>query len=202
MNTPGAERISSGSHSVRPPGIRSRLSGPLVTIAAVSFAAGIVSGGVSYADRSPHREAHVAGTAAWWPHLVLFVLAVAFTVVVLRRRTRSHDLLLLAPVGSRAAQRFGRTLLSAGRHPTAALRLLIGLVPTAMLVYGAWRIGDQILGGLDPNFTVNAWGGPSYLGAMACHYLDGALIMAASAGLLNLLLLPAEEPGPVELNLG
>ncbi|WP_280382388.1 hypothetical protein [Nocardia wallacei] len=49
------------------------------------------------------------------------------------------------------------------------------------------------MAGLDPNFTVDAWGGPGYLGAMACHYLDGALLMAAAAGLLHVLLLPVED---------
>lgn len=188
MQTPHAERISSGSGHARP-----RLSGPAVSIAAVSFAAGIASGGISYINRSPHREAHVAGTAAWWPHLALFVLAVALVIVVVRRSPRPVDV-LLAPLGSRAAQRLRRTLSAARRHPTAVLRLLIGLLPLVILVYSPWRIGEQILGGLDPNFTVNAWGGPSYLGAMACHYLDATLLMAAAAGLLHLLLLPAAKP--------
>ncbi|QIS13757.1 hypothetical protein [Nocardia arthritidis] len=189
MKTPRAERISSGFDRVRPP--RSRPSGPLVAVAVVSFAAGIVSGGISYANRSAHREAHVAGTAAWWPHLALLVFAVVLVVVVTRRAARPAGL-LLAPLGSPAAQRLRHTLAATRRHPTAALRLLVGIVPMAILVYSPWRIGEQILGGLDPNFTANAWGGPSYLGAMACHYLDAALLMAASAGLLNLLLLPAE----------
>lgn len=57
-----------------------------------------------------------------------------------------------------------------------------------MLLYTPWRIGEQILAGLDPNFTVNAWGGPTYLGAMACHYLDGILMAAAAASVLQLLL--------------
>ena len=55
----------------------------------------------------------------------------------------------------------------------------------------ASRIGEQVTGGLDPNFTVNAWGGPTYLGAMACHYLDAALMIAVSAWLLNMILPPA-----------
>jgi hypothetical protein len=38
--------------------------------------------------------------------------------------------------------------------------------------------------------TVNAWGGPSYLGAMACHYLDCFLMVAAATWVLNRILLP------------
>ena len=43
-------------------------------------------------------------------------------------------------------------------------------------------------GGLDPNFTVNAWGGPSYAGALACHYLDLFLLAAGAAWLMDRIL--------------
>jgi hypothetical protein len=66
----------------------------------------------------------------------------------------------------------------------AALPLL------TIIAYNFWRAGDQVTGGLDPNFTVNAWGGPTYVGAMACHYLDGVLMIAVSAWLLHTVLLP------------
>ncbi|MEV0251699.1 hypothetical protein AB0H76_34275 [Nocardia sp. NPDC050712] len=188
MNTQGSEHIRSTARLGDSTRIRSRLSAPLVAITVASFAAGVVSGGIHYLQRSPHREMHVDGTAAWGPHLVLLVLAViAFGVV--RRRTHSDARFLLAPVSAAASKRLVHTLSAVFRHPTALLRLLLALVPVALLVYSPWRIGMQILAGLDPNFTVNAWGGPSYLGAMACHYLDAVLLMAAAAGLLNLLLL-------------
>ncbi|NNH75424.1 hypothetical protein HLB23_37200 [Nocardia uniformis] len=152
---------------------------------------------MSYLQRSPHREAYVGGTAAWGPHLVLFVLAVIAAGVVWRhRRADPGGLLLLAPLGVTAAKRLERTVSSVFRHPTALLRLLIAIVPMAILVYSPWRIGQQIFAGLDPNFTVDAWGGPTYLGALACHYLDAAVLMAAAAGLLNLLLLPAAPRPP------
>ena len=69
------------------------------------------------------------------------------------------------------------------------------LPPLAVIGYSFWRVGEQVTGGLDPNFTVNAWGGPTYLGAMACHYLDAALIIAVSAWLLDKILLPAAAAG-------
>ncbi|WP_338759097.1 hypothetical protein V7968_29295 [Nocardia vulneris] len=170
-----------------------RLSRPLLGLAAISFAAGLISGGVIYLDRSPQPQAHVAGTAAWGPHLGLFVLAVA-SVTYLIRRHGLPSTALLAPVSPGAAQRLTRTVRSIPRHPTALLRLLLAVIPLAVLVYSPYRIGVQILAGLDPNFTANAWGGPSYPGAMACHYLDAALLIAGSAYLLHRLLLPA-EPG-------
>ncbi|WP_227997831.1 hypothetical protein [Nocardia australiensis] len=192
MNPHDIEHIRYDSRRGRHDGVRRKLSRSLVIIATTSLTAGVVSGGVRYLNRSPHHEPHYEGTAAWWPHVVLFALTVA-AIVVLRRRGIHPGSLLLAPLGTTAARRLAHTLRSACRHPSAVARLLIGILPMAMLVYGPYRSGMQILGGLDPNFTVNAWGGPTYLGAMACHYLDGALLMAVAAGLLNLLLLPADK---------
>ena len=42
--------------------------------------------------------------------------------------------------------------------------------------------------------AVNAWGGPTYLGAMACHYLDIALIVGFSGWLLDKILPQAARP--------
>jgi hypothetical protein len=159
MVAASAQALSSSTHGNRRP----RLSRPLVTVAAVSFGAGIASGGVAYAHRSAHRTAHVAGTAAWGPHLLLLLLAVLVTATLVRRGAGLAEL-LCAPLGSRAAQRLRHTLASAAHHPTAAIRLLIGLLPAALLGYIPWRAGLQILAGLDPNFTANAWAAPATSG--------------------------------------
>ncbi|MFJ4654961.1 hypothetical protein ACIP5Y_27115 [Nocardia sp. NPDC088792] len=196
-----AYRPGTGMNSTRPEPfspthrhttVRSRLSRPLTALAAFSVTAGVVSGGISYAMRSSQREAHVAGTAAWWQHLIVLLLAVVIIVVLARRGFRPAD--LLAPLTSHAAQRLRATAKAAAHHPGAALRLLLGLLPLVILVYMPWRIGEQVLGGLDPNFIANAWGGPGYFGAMACHYMDCVLLMGVSAGLLHVLLLPAGSP--------
>lgn len=52
-------------------------------------------------------------------------------------------------------------------------------------------MGMQVTGGLDPNATVNAWGGPTYLGALLARWLDGIVSFYAAAFLLSCLLLPA-----------
>ncbi|MEV6559507.1 hypothetical protein AB0M22_27575 [Nocardia sp. NPDC051756] len=185
-----------GSRARRLPAdhIRTRLSRPLLVITAVSLTAGIATGGLSYLNRSADQENHVDGTAAWGIHVFLLAATIALTVVAIRRRgTPAFIAMLLSPLSTTAAQRLIRTLRSILNHPTALLRLIVGFLPIALLIYSPFRIGIQILGGLDPNFTANAWGGPTYLGAMACHYLDAALLMAAAAFLLDRLLLPVQE---------
>jgi hypothetical protein len=166
-----------------------QMSLPLTALAAAAFAGGVVAGLISYLDRAPAREAFVPGASAWWQHLG--VAAVALALLALgqwrhRRRfgPRSGRLWLLAPLGKSAARRVARTVTGAPG------RVLLALLPALLFGYCCWRAGEQVIGGLDPNFTVNAWGGPTYPGAMACHYLDLLLLMAATASLIDKLLLP------------
>ena len=170
-----------------------QISPLLSASAAVLVALGIVTGLVTYLHRSLVRVAHVAGTSAWTQQLIVAGMACVLYGFALWLRARrpgrgSGRLLLLAPIGRSAAVRLGATMLDASWRAVAALP------PLALIAYGCWRIGEQVTGGLDPNFTANAWGGPSYIGAMACHYLDGGLIIAACAWLLNWIMLPASHP--------
>jgi hypothetical protein len=171
-----------------------QMSVPLTALAAVAFAVGVGAGLASYLDRSPVPEKFVPGTSAWWQHLgVAIVVAGLLALGQWRHRRRfgprSGRLWLLAPLGKTAARRVARTV---SRGPG---RALLALPPALLFVYGFWRMGEQVIGGLDPNMTVNAWGGPSYLGAMACHYLDGLALMGLAAWLIDKILLP--DPAPV-----
>jgi hypothetical protein len=165
-----------------------RFSALLCAAAASAAVAGIATGFALYLDRSPIQEAHVPGTSAWVQHLIVAAVACALYGVARWRHDRrfgrgSGRLLLLAPLGGSAAARLAATMRQVTWRSVAALPLV------TVITYIFWRAGEQVTGGLDPNFTVNAWGGPTYLGAMACHYLDGALIIAASAWLLDRILL-------------
>jgi len=170
--------------------ITRQISPQLSASAAGLAAVGIVTGVIEYLHRSPIREAHLPGTSAWAQHLVAATVACALYGIARWRHGRrfgrgSRRLLLLAPLGRSAASRLMATTRQVSWRSAAALP------PLVLIGYSFWRIGEQVTGGLDPNFTVNAWGGPTYLGAMACHYLDAALMIAVSAWLLNMILPPA-----------
>jgi hypothetical protein len=174
------------------------LSLPLCTIASAEFVLGMANGLVRYLGRSPVRETFVPGSSAWWQQGVVAALALLAVAVITWRRRRQPagqrgGPLLLAPLSRRAARRVAATFRLAAREPGAAGRLLLALPLAALFYYGFYRAGLQVTGGLDPNFTVNAWGGPSYAGAMACHYLDLLVLMAAAAGLLDKLLAPGPD---------
>jgi len=170
-----------------------RFSPLLCASAAGMFAVGVASGLDRALNQSPIREVRVAGTSAWTQHLILAAVgAAAYGCAVWRRRRagqRGGRPLLLAPLGGAAAARLIATLRQVSWR-TAAMLPLVGLV-----AYNLWRCGEQVTAGLDPNFTVNAWGGPTYLGAMACHYLDAVLLSAAAAWLLSKVLLPVARGG-------
>ncbi len=190
-NTGIASRVSSASSVTS--SVTRQIS-PLLTVSAAGLTAvGVATGFIRYLDRSPISEPPAPGTSAWGQQLAVAAVACALYAVARWRHCRRFGrhggrLLLLAPLGRNAAARLTAAARQASWRTAAALPLL------AVIGYCCWRVGEQVTAGLDPNFTANAWGGPSYLGAMACHYLDIALIVAASGWLLDKVLPQAARP--------
>jgi hypothetical protein len=175
--------------------ITGQLSLPLTALAAALFAVGVLAGWVAYLHRSPILAQHIAGTSAWWQHAVVAVVGCALFGYARWRHVRGHGrrsgrLWLLAPLGRTAARRIARTVSAA--HGRVALMA----APLAVFGYCFYRVGRQITEGLDPNNTVNAWGGPTYLGAMAAHYLDCGVLALVAALLLDRILLPDPDAKP------
>jgi hypothetical protein len=172
--------------------IADQLSGPLTALVGSAFVSGVIYGLIEFLQRSPIRQEHVAGSAAWGLHLALaFGTIVILSVAQARHRRRfgprSGRLWLLAPLGRHAAHRVARAL-GFGSEAGQPDRVLAALPAAALFLFCFWRAGVQVTAGLDPNFTVNAWGGPSYIGAMACHYLDLFLLAAGAAWLIDRIL--------------
>jgi hypothetical protein len=168
----------------------------------------VIFGLFAYLGRSPVRQKSIPGASAWSQHLAVAAVAcVLFGYAWWRHQRRfgrrSGRLWLLAPFGKPAARRVARTVAAGLRGRAGRGRALLALPPIAAVLYCFARMGEQVTAGLDPNFTINAWGGPTYLGAMACHYLDCLLVMAAAAWLLDRIMLPdpassAPAPSPAQ----
>ncbi|WP_186290513.1 hypothetical protein [Gordonia zhaorongruii] len=173
---------------------RQGLSRPLCAAAVTVLAGGLLSGGITGLVSHDERVEHIPGSNAWGVHLVITAMAFILILAVwlLRRRSgRARTPLILTPLGTRAECRIRRT---ARLSPLRMVPVVLLLVFTA---YGLWRAGMQVFAGFDPAFVTNAWGGPSYLGAMYCHYLDGGLMIAAALLLIHLILVsakPADTP--------
>jgi hypothetical protein len=171
------------------------LSLPEVVLAAPVFAGGAAAGYISYLDRSPVLHKHISGTAAWPQQLVVAVLAGAVFGFAYWRHHRApgrpgEPPWLLSPLGKPAARRLVATMRSCLSGPAPFGRAVLALALAGLFLYGFYRAGEQVTAGLDPNFTVNSWGGPTYLGAMAAHYLDLLVLMGAAAWMLHLILPP------------
>ena len=171
------------------------LSPLLVVVATAVFAGGVAAGYISYLHRSPVLQKQIPGAAAWWQQLIVAVLAgAAFGYAYWRHHRkpgrRGEPPWLLSPLGKPAGRRLARTMRGGLGGPSASGRAVLALALAGLFLYGLYRVGEQVTAGLDPNFTVNAWGGPTYLGAMAAHYLDLLVLMGAAVWLLHLILLP------------
>ena len=176
---------------------RYRLSRVTAAVLAVLLVTGIAEGAAEYARRPPGTVRHVTGTNAITVHVLIAVTAAAAVISIQARRSRQPAQRRgpspwTAPFSARAASRLRRTAQFTGGLSLPNLARAVGAVPLVLvLLYTPFRMGQQITGGLDPNATINAWGGPTYPGALLAHWLDGIVGFYAAAFLLSRLLLPA-----------
>jgi hypothetical protein len=167
------------------------LSKTTVLTCALVFVAGVAAGIFSYIQRSPVVEEHIPGANAVPAHIVLALVAVGLFIGLprLRLARQAPYSIWVAPFSQSGLDRLEHTMrLRSGVLPGKLVRAVLAGLLVILLLYNFFRAGEQVIGGLDPNFTVNAWGGPSYLGAMLAHYLDGVYLFYAEALLLNLVL--------------
>lgn len=148
-----------------------------VVIAAAGFGLGVVAGAVEFVVGGRAAADHLPGTSAWGVHVVLTVVVVAWLAAA-RRSPRPRPPMPLSAD-------FVRRVRAAYRHPARAVAVTLLLLLSWYLL---WRMGEQVVGGLDPGFTVNAWGGPGYVGALYCHYLDCMIMIAAALLVIDLLI--------------
>lgn len=179
---------------------RYRLSPSTAAVFAVLLMAGAAGGAAEYARRSPKIEQQVAGTNAITVHVVLAAVAAAVVIGIQARRSRQPapqrgPSPWAAPFSATGASRLRQTIrLAAGLSLPNLARAVVAVALVLVLLYTPFRMGMQITGGLDPSQTVNAWGGPTYPGALLAHYLDCIIGFYTAAFLLSRLLLPTTAP--------
>jgi hypothetical protein len=167
------------------------LSKTTVLTCALLFVVGVVAGILIYVQRSPVVEQQVPGANAIATHIVLAFVAVGLFIGLprLRLAQKAPYPIWAAPFSQSGHDRFNQTiLLRSGVPPGNIARAVLAGLLSILLLYNFFRAGVQLIGGLDRNFTINAWGGPSYLGAMLAHYLDALYLFYVEALLLNLIL--------------
>lgn len=92
------------------------------------------------------------------------------------------------PISADAGQRYATTFRHGRRSFGDALRCVAAALLTLFIVYLVLRMGMQITAGRNREFTVNAWGGPSALGAFLVHGVDAVLGIGLLSALTRLVL--------------
>jgi hypothetical protein len=143
----------------------------------ILFALGVAAGGVQLALDTEDSSAGAGVATANWVHVGIAVAALA--VAVAARAT-------LVPFLREAFTAPGWSAwLDALRWSGRPALRPLAFLAAVLMAYTPLRAGEQVLAGLDPDFVRDAWGGPSYLGAAAAHYLDGALMFLAAAAVVR-----------------
>jgi hypothetical protein len=185
-------------------GSRSRFSPFIITVYAAVFILGLIQGADAYAHRPSGTVQHAEGSNAILLHVIVAIVAAVVAVSIQSRRSRrgyQEPSIWKAPFSANAASRLRRTLtFSAGLSALNLIRPLPVLLLLALLLYAPLRMGSQVTSGLDPNATVNAWGGPTYLGALLAHWLDSIIGFYIVAMILGRLLVPADDGSLRESN--
>ena len=139
------------------------------------FTLGVAAGGVQLATDTESVPAAGVATANW-VHVGLGVVALALLALARQRDRAATAAFLRRPWTAAGWRDWLDGLTWRGRPVLLRPLVFLGVV---LMAYTPLRAGGQVLAGLDPDFTRNAWGGPSYLGAMAAHCLDGVLTFLA-----------------------
>ncbi|WP_147916270.1 hypothetical protein [Ruania zhangjianzhongii] len=162
-------------------------SRPLVLITGILFALGLVLGALTLGADVP-EEPHRPEDNAIAAHLVVSAIVVA--AGVLATLLTGSLRWLVSPWTRRTGARIRLTF--SRRSFTGVLRCTVFVLIAALIGYLVLRMGMQVTAGLDPEFTRNAWGGPTAIGAFLAHGVD-AVLCVGLAGLVAHLVLHRVE---------
>lgn len=164
-------------------------------LSVVVLLAGVASGVPMLLDSSRTAPGHDPTASAWGVHIGLTAVAVLLAAgYLVALHTRDRPWRVSLPWNRDTVPDTWQLILSASARPSAAARAPIAVLAHLLIGYLLWRIGLQILGGLDPAFTADAWGGPGYWGALYCHVLDSGLVIAVVGAILSAVL-PTDATG-------
>ncbi len=168
---------------------------PFLALFGIGVAGGLVQLLSDGDETSGTARVAVANTV----HVVLAAVVLAALAVARHRDRAAVRRFLARPFTEGGASDVGAgiVLLPLAVHALARRRpvrgALVGvplgalsLVAFLVMLFVPLRAGQQVFAAFDPDFTRDAWGGPTYLGASLAHWLDLALLFYAGAGVLRL----------------
>lgn len=170
-------------------GSRSRLSITLTALVAVASGAGLTLGALVAVSSASKVVEHRPQDNAVLPHVLVGLVVLGFIVggTIATRSIRW----VWWPISASVGERYGRTFRSASTSVSRLLRLVGASIALGFIVLLLFRMGFQATAVMEPSFRVNAWGGPSALGAFAAHGADALVCLALACCVLHKVLLPA-----------
>ena len=202
MNTDTARRSEVGPNP-------SPVSRTAVTCVVVLFAIGTAAGLVQLISDTDTTSTGAGVAVANVVHCLIAAITIGVAVAIHRRnpaRLRAfarapfttagwHNLISASTALPRSLGDIARAVSGRSSHRHKLGHVLLGLPAGIVLTVGAaliWftplRAGQQVFAALDADFTRDAWGGPSYLGASLAHWMDGVLMFYAATALIRAML--------------
>ena len=202
MNTDVARRSDAGPSA-------SPFSRTAVICFAVLFAIGTAAGLIQLINDTETTSTGAGVAVANLVHCGIAVITIGLVVAVHRRNPARLRTFVRAPftaagwrcllLATVALPRWLVDIVRAmsGRRSSrhTSRRLILGLpaglllpVSAALVWFTPLRAGLQVFAAFDADFTRDAWGGPSYLGASLAHWMDGVLIFYAASALIRTVL--------------
>lgn len=165
--------------------MNTKLSRTILSVLAVIFCMGIGFGYYLYLHH-PAVKPNIPANNAIPIHLAIAACTLITIIAIQLYRTRRQlSTIWVAPFSRHAAQRLKATLLPGRITILSILRAIICLPFLVVIAFVPFRIGAQFGGVLDPTLPLNAWGGPSYLGATLAHAMDELIFLYIAALVLH-----------------
>jgi hypothetical protein len=122
-------------------------------------------------------------------HIIIAICTViAVAAIQIYRNRKQLPNIWKAPFTQNALQRLKATMSLKPFGFLSIPRAVVSFLMAFVILFAPFRMSEQIIGGLDQAQTNNAWGGPSYAGAMAAHYMDMLIIVYVCALILHLVM--------------
>lgn len=153
---------------------------------AVTFLVGLAMGALTSTSSSLKTVEHNPEQNAILLHWTVgaFVLVLILIVSIHTKSLRW----IMWPLSTRLSRRFALTFRVARSSVLGTVRIAGAVALAAFILYFVFRIGFQTTVGLNPVFVINAWGGPTSIGAFAAHGVDAIACIALTSVLLHTVL--------------
>lgn len=176
--------------------MKTKLSRTTLGAFAFIFAAGLGFGYVLYLHRPTTLKPNIPANNAIAIHLAIAACALlAVTIIQLYRWRKQLPNIWAAPFSDHAFQRLKATFCPRPFTLLSIPRAIVCVPLLIVMLFTPFRIAAQIGDARDPSLPLNAWGGPSYIGASLAHGMDLLIFLYVAAFILSVVMVKRVPSG-------